>query len=235
MTETMSQPATTPSTLHPRNVNHLALSTCDMKAQLTFFADVLGCPTKALYWMHGVENTFHGFVELAGDTYLAFVQHPDNSDAVDFDVTHARNAGAPVTKGTMQHLAFGVDSMDELVEMRDRIRGNGVQVMGPIDHGFIQSIYFAGLEGMSLEVACGSDINEEAWIDPEVTGLCEISPDELERLKHPVPFERPEQAIAQPGFDADRFFSEQQSPSMNVPDDVIWERASETTPPVQID
>ena len=54
-----------------------------MKAQLTYFADVLGCPTKALYWMHGVENTFHGFVELAGDSYLAFVQHPENRDKID--------------------------------------------------------------------------------------------------------------------------------------------------------
>ena len=45
MTDTAETPATTtPSTLHPRNVNHLALSTCDMKAQLTYFAEVLGCP-----------------------------------------------------------------------------------------------------------------------------------------------------------------------------------------------
>ena len=42
MTETMHEPATSPSTLQPRGVNHLALSTCDMKAQLTYFADVLG-------------------------------------------------------------------------------------------------------------------------------------------------------------------------------------------------
>ena len=51
--------------LHPNGVNHLAISTNDMKAQLTFFADVLGCPTKALYWMHGVEGCYHGFAELS--------------------------------------------------------------------------------------------------------------------------------------------------------------------------
>ena len=53
---------TQPIALHPKGVNHLAISTCDMKMQLTFFSDVLGCPLKALYWMHGVPNTFHGFV-----------------------------------------------------------------------------------------------------------------------------------------------------------------------------
>lgn len=43
------------TTLRPRGVNHLAMSTCDMKGQLEYWSDVLGCPLKALYWMHGVE------------------------------------------------------------------------------------------------------------------------------------------------------------------------------------
>ena len=51
-------------TLHPRGINHLALATTDMKAQLTFWCDVLGLPLKALYRMHGVPGAFHGFVEL---------------------------------------------------------------------------------------------------------------------------------------------------------------------------
>ena len=61
--------------LHPRGVNHLALSTTDMKRQLEFWCDVLGLPLKALYWMHGVKGAYHGFVELAPDSYVAFVQH----------------------------------------------------------------------------------------------------------------------------------------------------------------
>ena len=185
--------------------------------------------------MHGVENTFHGFVELSRECYLAFVQHPENSQDIEFGNSHAKNAGSPVTRGAMQHLAFNVDTVDELLELRDRIRGNGVQVLGPLDHGFIQSIYFAGLEGMSLEVACGSDINEETWIDPEVTDLCGISSDELEQLKHPAAFDRPALAVTQPEFDEGRFLDEQRSPGMAVPDDVVWERLSETTPPVQAD
>ena len=48
--------------LHPRGVNHLALSTTDMKHQLEFWCDVLGLPLKALYWMHGVKGAYHGFV-----------------------------------------------------------------------------------------------------------------------------------------------------------------------------
>ena len=56
-----------------------------------------------------------------------------------------------VTAGTMQHVAFNVDAFEDLMALRDRIRDRGVQVFGPIDHGFVQSIYFAGPEGLALE------------------------------------------------------------------------------------
>ena len=74
---------------HPKVVNHLAISTNDMKGQLEFFTDVLGCPLKALYWMHGVEKTFHGFVELSPTSYIAFVQGPNNPSEVNFGVIKA--------------------------------------------------------------------------------------------------------------------------------------------------
>jgi catechol 2,3-dioxygenase-like lactoylglutathione lyase family enzyme len=81
--------------LQPRGVNHLALSTTDMKKQLTFWCDVLGLPLKALYWMHGVEGAYHGFVELSPDSYVAFVQHPDNGSEIEFGVSHARQHPTP--------------------------------------------------------------------------------------------------------------------------------------------
>jgi catechol 2,3-dioxygenase-like lactoylglutathione lyase family enzyme len=245
MTTTEPAPASTPRIegsirpeLRPRGVNHLAISTTDMKAQLTFWAEVLGCPTKALYWMHGVENTFHGFVEMSGDSYIAFVQHPDNSPDIQYGVTHAGNPGAPVTGGATQHIAMHVDSLDEVLAMRDRIRTNGVQVMGPIDHGMIKSIYFAGPEGLSLEVCCGHDIDENQWIDPEVQGLCGISTDELEALKSPAAVSVTDEPVAQPANDLSK-------PRMNYPapiydalmgmsDGDIWNRVSETTPPVPL-
>jgi hypothetical protein len=52
-----------------------------MKDQLEFWCDVLGCPLRALYYMHGVDGAFHGFVELAPESYIAFVQHPHPGDA----------------------------------------------------------------------------------------------------------------------------------------------------------
>jgi catechol 2,3-dioxygenase-like lactoylglutathione lyase family enzyme len=222
--------------LHPRGVNHLALSTRDMKSQLEFWCDVLGCPLRALYFMHGVEGAYHGFVELAADSYVAFVQHPDNPKDIEWGVTHAGNPGGAVTVGAMQHVALHVDSLDEVLALRDRIRSRGVQVIGPIDHGFIKSIYFGGPEGLSLEVSCGHDIDPAAWVDPEVVQLCDISPVEAEALQKPAPFERPTSPVPQPAHDPDK-------PTMHYPDGVfaaiaamsdeqVWQTISEPTPPV---
>ena len=226
--------------LKPRGVNHLALSTTDMKRQLTFWCDVLGLPLKALYWMHGVEGAYHGFIELSGDSYIAFVQHPDNGDEIEFGTSHADGPGGDVRGGTMQHIALHVDTLDDVLAMRDRIRSRGVQVLGPINHGFCTSIYFEGPEGLNLEVAYGSNIDERAWIDPEVTELCGISPDELEAFKKPADFHRPDDPVAQPTEAHPENIRAERDPEgyarlAALPDQFVWDRLSEPEPPVAVD
>ena len=58
-------------------LHHLAICTGDMKAQIEYFTDKLGMELQALYWMHGVENTFHAFLRLNDESSIAFVHNPD--------------------------------------------------------------------------------------------------------------------------------------------------------------
>jgi catechol 2,3-dioxygenase-like lactoylglutathione lyase family enzyme len=224
-------------TLHPNGINHLAIATRDIKGQIEFFTDVLGGELKALYWMHGVENTFHAFVELSSTCYIAFQQHPDNRDEMILGVTHAGNAGGQVTAGTMQHLALNIDSLDGLYEMRDRIRNRGVPVIGPINHGMCQSMYFAGPEGLALEVCFGRDIDERAWIDPEVQALAGISDEEVARYVTPATFERPAEPVPQPAYDATKPHLVYPEPVyqaiLRTPDEVFWDSV-ESRPPVEV-
>jgi catechol 2,3-dioxygenase-like lactoylglutathione lyase family enzyme len=181
-------------------LHHLAVCTSDIKAQIEFFTDVLGMELVALYWMHGVENTFHGFVRMSDESCIALVQNPQIADVpVEIGVTHAGNPGGPSARGTMQHLALRVDSEAELMAMRDRIRSREVPVMGPIDHGFCKSIYFAGPENLALELSCSdAAINAEAWIDPEVMALAGISTEELARYKAPAAYADQAGTLPQP-------------------------------------
>ena len=183
-----------------QGLHHLAICTADMKRQIEFFTDVLGMELVALYWMHGVENTWHGFLRLNDESAVAFVCNPDiERIAVELGKTHAGNPGANCARGVMQHLALRVKDEHELVAMRDRIRSKGVPVLGPIDHGMCKSIYFAGPEHLSLELSCSdAPIDAAAWIDPEVVALAGIDADELARYKRPAAFADSGGKVAQP-------------------------------------
>jgi len=185
-------------------LHHLAIATADIKTQIEFFTDKLGMELVALYWMHGVENTFHGFLRLNDESSIALVQNADIGNiTVRLGQTHAGNPGANCAKGTMQHVAFKVRNDAELHAMRDRLRTKGVPVIGPKDHGFCKSIYFAGPENLSLELSYSEEpINAEAWIDPEVVELAGISAAELVRFKRSSDYQDRGGAVAQPGPDA---------------------------------
>ena len=187
----------------PNGVHHLAIATADIKRQIDYFSRVLGMELVALYWMHGVEGAWHGFLKLNDYSSIALVQSPDIA-AVEPEIgrTHSGNAGAACAPGTMQHLAFNVDSLGELLALRDRIRSCGLNVFGPIDHGLCQSIYFAGLENMSLEIATSkAAIDVRAWIDPEVVALAGISQEELAAYVAPPAVEAEREPVPQPPAD----------------------------------
>ena len=61
----------------PNGIHHLAICTKDIKKQIEFFTDVCGMELVALYWMHGVKNTFHGFLKMGDSSSIAFVQGPE--------------------------------------------------------------------------------------------------------------------------------------------------------------
>lgn len=221
-------------------VHHIALMTADVKSQIEFFSDVLGMKLKALYWMHNVDGYFHAFMELNANCSVAFVYAPAVKDIpVEFGVTHAGNPVKPCSPGVMQHLAFAVDSDEELLEMRDRIRSRGVRVLGPLDHGFCKSIYFGGPENLVLEVSTSAAaIDAEAWIDPEVVALNGISAEELARYKNPAPYRAGGTPVAQPRAGNGRPEYSQMDPSFagafDLPDEVVTRELSENTPPVRI-
>jgi catechol 2,3-dioxygenase-like lactoylglutathione lyase family enzyme len=184
-------------------LHHLAICTADMKAQIEFFTDKLGMELVALYWMHGVANTWHGFLRLNDESSIAFVQNPDIGKVpVTLGQTHAGNPGANCARGVMQHVALRVRDDAELHAMRDRLRAKGVPVLGPLDHGFCKSIYFAGPENLSLELSFSSEaIDARAWIDPQVVELAGISSAELERYKRPADFVDSGGRVPQPLLD----------------------------------
>lgn len=222
----------------PNGVHHLAISTAAMKEQLTFFTDVMGMELVGLFWMHGVEGAWHGFLRLSDTCSMAFVNIPENADVERvIGKTHAANGAGSSAGGTMQHLALNVDTEEELLAMRDRIRSHGHPVFGPADHGMCKSIYFAGPEGMTLEVATSEGIIDgDMWIDPEVVALAGISEIELARMRKPSAEVAGKSPVPQPEFDPSKYHMGYPDAlykmMLGASDEGLMERMSYSEPPV---
>lgn len=222
---------------HPTGIHHIAIMCADIKAHIAFFSEVVGFPLVALFDMHGVPGGLHAFLRMNDSGYFSLVQLPGvDRIPVEIGHTHAGSGALPCAAGTLQHLAFRADDEGALLAMRDRVRSHGVNVIGPIDHGMCRSIYFAGPDHMTLEVATSSGpVSPERWIDPAVLAKAGISAAEAARFRAPAPYEGPS-PVPQPPYDPAKphmvFPEKAYRKMLATPDDVVTATASYATPPV---
>lgn len=220
----------------PNGIHHLAFMAADIKEHIAFFSEVLGCPLVALFDMHGVPGGLHAFLRMNDYSYFSIVQLPDvDKIPIEIGRTHAGTGASPSAAGTLQHLAFRVESEEKLLAMRDRLRSHGLAVFGPIDHGMCKSIYFAGPDRMTLEIATSSvAIDPERWIDPVVLKKAGISDEEAARYCAPAPYTGPS-PVSQPEYDEAKphmaYPEKVYRKMLEVPDDVIA-ASSYAEPPV---
>jgi catechol 2,3-dioxygenase-like lactoylglutathione lyase family enzyme len=230
MTETAKGPQAT-------GVHHIAVMAADIKKHIAFFSEVIGAPLVALFDMHGVPGALHAFMRLDDGCYFSIVQMPEAANIpIELGKTHAGRGEKPSAPGTMQHLAFGVKDEAALLAMRDRIRSHGVNVIGPLDHGFCQSIYFAGPDNMALEVAASRmKVDPDRWVDPAVLAKCGIDEDEARRFREPAPFVG-QSPLPQPPVDETKphmpYPREVYLKMLSVPDEIISRPSPFAQPPV---
>ncbi|KAB1441724.1 VOC family protein [Pseudodesulfovibrio senegalensis] len=124
-------------------VNHLAMVTGDMDATVRFWRDLLGL---RLVVGLGHPGYRHYFFELTENDMIAFFEW----DGV--EPLPERDHGFPV-RGPVafDHLSMGVDSDDDLWELKDRLEAADMWVSEVVDHGFIRSIYAFDPNGIPIE------------------------------------------------------------------------------------
>lgn len=221
----------------PTGIHHVAFMAGDIKKHIAFFSEVVGFPLVALFDMHGVPGGLHAFLRMNDEGYFSLVQLP-GVDAIPIELgkTHAGSGALPSAPGTVQHIAFRAGSEAELLALRDRIRSHGVNVIGPIDHGMCLSIYFAGPDQMTLEIATSSaPIDPAHWIDPAVCAKAGISADEAARFAAPGPYRGPS-PVPQPPYDPAKphmaFPEKMYRRMLTTPDEVVTQTSSYPNPPV---
>jgi catechol 2,3-dioxygenase-like lactoylglutathione lyase family enzyme len=127
-------------------VNHLAMATGDMDKTIRFWRDLLGMRLVAGLGQPGYR---HYFFQISDSDLIAFFEWPGVEPVLKKD--HGRPVKGPFI---FDHVSFGVDTEDELWELKDRLEAAGFHVSDMIDHGFIHSIYAHDPNGIPIEFSC---------------------------------------------------------------------------------
>ena len=124
-------------------INHLAMVTGDMDKTVRFWRDLLGMRLVAGLGKPGYR---HYFFEISEQDLLAFFEWPNVEPVADKD--HGYPVAGPVI---FDHISFGVESEDDLYQLKDKLAAAGFWVSEAIDHGFIHSIYSFDPNGIPIE------------------------------------------------------------------------------------
>ncbi len=138
-------------------VNHLAMATGDMDKTIRFWRDLLGMRLVAGL---GIPGYRHYFFQLSANDLIAFFEWTD------VEPVPEKVHGLPVQGPFIfDHVSFGVDTEDDLWELKDRLEAGGFHVSDVIDHGFIHSIYAHDPNGIPIEFSHnveGIDVRKES-------------------------------------------------------------------------
>lgn len=136
-----------------KGLHHVAWRCADAEETRHFYEDVLGLPLAHVIKADFVPSTgehmpyVHIFFEFADGSYIAFFDIGDNKG----------NTLHPEMPEWIPHFAMEVDSREELAALKKRLEEHGVEVIGVVDHHFVESIYFFDPNGVRLEFTIRSE------------------------------------------------------------------------------
>jgi catechol 2,3-dioxygenase-like lactoylglutathione lyase family enzyme len=130
-------------------VNHLAMATGDMDRTIRFWRDLLGMRLVAGLGRPGYR---HYFFEISENDLIAFFEWADVEPIEEKD--HGRPVKGPFA---FDHVSIGVETEDDLWQVKDKLAAAGVWVSEVIDHGFIHSIYAHDPNGIPIEFSHNVD------------------------------------------------------------------------------
>ncbi|KCZ88848.1 glyoxalase/bleomycin resistance protein/dioxygenase [Hyphomonas johnsonii MHS-2] len=102
-----------------------------------------------------IDPYLHIFFRMKNGEYIAFFDAPGSADPDWFKRKPSFD----------MHWAFEVADEAEMLEMQDRINKHGVSALGPVDHGFVKSIYMYDPNGIQIEVTCRAPDHDKIFED----------------------------------------------------------------------
>ena len=132
-----------------QRIHHVAYRCRDAKQTVEWYQKHLGMDFVLAIAEDNVPSTgapdpyMHVFLDAGQGNVLAFFELPNSPPM-------GRDGNTPEW---VQHIAFKVASLDELLTAKVRLETAGIEVLGPTEHTIFKSIYFFDPNGHRLELA----------------------------------------------------------------------------------
>lgn len=139
-----------------QGLHHVAFRCRDIEETRHFYVDILGLELAAALTFDeapggGPLSYMHIFFRMGDGNFIAFFDLPD----------HARPDLFRQSSGFNRHLALQVAGEAAMLSGKARMEQAGLTVEGPIDHGFVRSIYTYDPNGIQVELTCRAPDHDE--------------------------------------------------------------------------
>jgi len=157
-------------TVNLKRIHHVAYRCKDAKETVEFYQRVLNMDFVLAIAEDQVPSTkapdpyMHIFMDAGMGNVLAFFELPNSP-------TMGRDEQTPQW---VQHIAFEVADMDALIAAKAHVEAEGLDVLGPVNHGIFKSIYFFDPNGHRLELVANTAT------DAQMKQLHEVAPAMIE-------------------------------------------------------
>lgn len=144
-------------TIELKRIHHVAYRCRDAKETVEFYQRVLGMDFVLAIAENEVPSTgepdpyMHIFMDAGMGNVLAFFELPTQPEM-------GRDQNTPEW---VQHIAFEVADLDALMAAKEKVEAEGLDVIGPTNHGIFKSIYFFDPNGHRLELAANTHTQEQ--------------------------------------------------------------------------
>ncbi len=138
-------------------IHHVAYRCKDAKETVDFYTKHLNMDFLLAISEDRVPSTkepdpyMHLFLDAGNGNILAFFELP-NSPEMGRDLN---------TPQWVQHIAFQLADVEALEQAKRDLEAGGIEVLGPTDHGIIQSIYFFDPNGHRIELTTITATDEQ--------------------------------------------------------------------------
>lgn len=167
-----------PGALGSKSLHHVAYTTRDSEATYDFYARKLGMRLlRTENHRHGNGFFRHFFFGMGSGEAIAFFELNGVGEQDDFKTEISTGLGLPPWAN---HIAFRLDSLEELERMTKRMHENGIDDILRIDHGWCISIYTVDPNGIMIEFCVTTNAAEFAeQSEAEALRLLGLPPDEI--------------------------------------------------------